>query len=1206
MLSRIKKISAHLSSLVLLIAFHLATSNLAIAESFVIEVRQNGAPLSGVSIIGNRGVNRLPGRTTNTNGLWNVDTGVLSSTSPSIAFSKAGYRFEPAELTLTPSQCPGYRCAVNAIADESPSATIEWSVIDNAAQAVQGIPVQVPGAKLPCPKETDEDGYVFFVVDKRATACSDADGITSNDTVPIVIGQPGDNRSCDYSTTLTSKFHVCARNNFTGYAKASCISRNPTSNPGGSTSYTINVNDIDGPTLDGVSFEGNQGFENLPEIKRVTQQGKIIFSTADLSIGANDPITVVPVRSGYRFEPATLQLSPGTCPQNICNIKAWKSVNSQGALKIDIKETDMPFGGAEITSGTGEQCNSERAGSTDSKGVAVFPVVMRSSCDTEGTILFNAESHGCSFSHTSNTPFQVCPTSQVNLAHVTVSCSQTELKQYVFSGRVVDRNGYGLANVSILNSGSNVATSNGNGEYSLVVAEQDSLRLSASLIPYSFDPEFVSFNSISRAFSGIDFHAVLPNPNTAPVPDDPTCEAKPFYEISGTVLDTLGSPADGITIYNGDDAVAITDGDGKYAFTVAPGADLWVRADVPDADSVNFDPFAYSFPYNFCDRDLDFRTTEEPSLLLGGQVLRYDGQPYKLNDATVTVTFNGQQRATNLDNDGFFTLFAPIDTYYTISVSVPGATFAPGSYSGILTQHAVSLNFTALQPPTATPTSTSTPTFTPNPTATAILPTSAPSPVPTAAPTNVAPTAIPTVSQSRTPTPSGVPATFTASPIPTSNPSIAPSANPTIAMTATPINTAQGSTPVATQPAAITLTAAPSATQGTAAPSATATSTPIPTIAATRTFTSIPTITVTASPTATFTNTATFTATPSPTSTWTPTRTPTPSPTRTANPLLKVMLRPLCASPADANNLPWELQNQFVDPKLVFLVIVATNEEIPIQIPALTTVPFVMPRYDNNTVVLYNGDAGVRGAKISTVTHSGALCPTATPTRTPTNTPTSTFTPTASRTPTFIPGNPQPTSGPQPGPTSPPSLSPTVAPNPTSVASPQPTSNQPAPTLSVPQTAIPATPVATELPTETPLPTATPTATKTPIPSFDITGAIKGTNGRALSAKDKQRMMDSNLAIMVRENDSREVKTFPILDKTTFEFSASVPQGKYVVWLETNGKYDVLSQPQRYRLNVQRKTTGINFAVKPRTANLGKSSSRATAATTRRLRGVAK
>lgn len=392
--------------------------------------------------------------------------------------------------------------------------------------------------------------------------------------------------------------------------------------------------------------------------------------------------------------------------------------------------------------------------------------------------------------------------------------------------------------------------------------------------------------------------------------------------------------------------------------------------------------------------------------------------------------------------------------------------------------------------PSRTPTATRPPTATATPSWTAILP----------------PTSTPTITPTRTRT-----ATLTPSPTPTNSPKPTPTLTRTPSTTPTPTRTASR-TPTASPSATETYTHSPTPTPP---PTNTPTRSPFPTFTPTRTIAPSLTPTATATRTPTFTQSATATPsftktatpTPTPTRTYTPTRTLTPTETRTptVTPTRTPSLTPTATRTPTITLTPTITRTPTITPSPGAQDCCRCAGDLCVE-PALGSCPadcnvIYLAACDGETrrCLPYTATPTATPTHTTTPTHTATATPTSTPTETPTqtDTPTETPTPTPSDTPSAT-ATETPTDTPTESPT--PTITPTetatqtATETPTETATPSPTSTDtPTPTPS--ETSTPtATPTDTPTPTLTPTLTPTETATSTPTPSLTYTATSTATS----------------------------------------------------------------------------------------------------------------
>lgn len=1192
---------------IFLILASLFITSLAFAEHYTIRVRTaGGIPVEGVRVHGTHGVRHLPQLYTNGAGEWSLDTSPLSSATPTIAFTKASFSFDPPELRPGPLACPGGVCTVTAIEGEG-SSVIQWRVITAQGQAVAGIPVEVPGSEVGCGKVSDEEGYTLFVVRKHSTQCNDLDSDLTNNYYPVAPHSPG-TKSCSFTNTLLRGHRVCATaEEMTGYSIADCT-ESPAPPVTGPVTYTIAVKLENGQGVPNVSFYGNEGVNNLSQ--RISDTfGEWRVSTSSVGIPHAGSFTIVPILAGYQFSPSLLKLSPGSCPGNVCRVTAFKNGTSPALIKWRITEGVTPVTGVTVRRPGHYHCGDGVVETSDRNGEVVFSGMVNASCNSADSttindrLSFNPTHPGCTFSHTSSTPFQHCPTTEVYNGVFSASCGASPPSQYTISGAVADPYGRPLSDVVINDNGIAVATTDTQGEYSIVVEANKEVRLSPSKSPYVFDPSLLSIAGVTGSRGDLFFRAVAPDPEGGSLlPGDQNCPVQPSYTIRGVTLDHSGARLPNVEILNNHEVVGRSNAQGEYAITVDAGTDAWITAEYNDT---RFDPAGYSFPSLVCDRsEVNFKQTETLSYILTGTV--FDSGRLRVAGARITLELEDGTRETTTDGSGQYLFSVTDGALYTVRAAKQGLTLSPLGYSDEATSDRFDLHFTALESiaPTATPTPT--PTVTPTPTNTA--------------------TNTPTATATRTFTPSPTP-TITPTPTRTHTPTVTPTVAP--APTITPTWTAT-QTPLPTPTATSTLT--PTATR-------TFTSTPTATPTSTHTPTATPTATGSRSATATPTKTSTPTATPTRTHTPTETATPTPSPTETATPtaspsptpLLTARLTALC-SLDPLTTLRWKITNPSPEVTTVNWDIIGSTHRGSLAVAGYGEVYLTTGTIPSSSNTLRIVQGGVQVDAKSAILVPCAQ-PTATPTPTHTATATSTATPTATVTPTVTP---LPTQGDEVLPTPEPEPEPTPVPEETIVVTPPPAttptpsdSPTPAPTPTVTRTGTPTLeplkPGESYLchlpnddiskgvtmkvnedgksrhlhnhefdflgrcedgrPTPTPTPTITPTPTSAPL-FFKLKGSIKSDkNGRRLNARDIKALAGKNLTLMVQRLDG-DKKMYKLVLGDPYLYALNLPKGEYAAWLRMGENMTVASLPRRYTISLTKNQDGIHFAPRVKWSSL--------------------
>jgi hypothetical protein len=1162
-----------------LIVFLLLTVTSALsaaAETFIIQVNANGVPVSGVTITGNQGVTSLASRFTNNLGQWSVDTTQLISSDFSIGFSHANraLRFIPAEISPSLSTCPGKICNIEAFEDGRPSGIIEWRVVDSNNNAVAGIPINVPGSNVPCPKYTDAQGRVFFSVQKQPTTCDDGDSNQENNFYKVNhLQMPG--KSCTY-TTGPKKFNACVNaNNASGITVANCTNVSNIA-VGTNVEYEIDVLAENGSTIPDTKFYG------LPALESLTTDGygKFKFSTNQAGIAPNSRFTLVPYGNNYNFMPAQLTISPNSCPNNICKITAYYNGSSQAVVRWRVLDSlGIAAGGVEVSVKDPYSCPTSEPVVSNVNGYVYFPTKTRTSCDAADTTVFNdpfrlnAVRSGCSFTHSSQTPFQICPTQLLSDAQINMSCGSSAPEQFLISGKIYNRDGFPLSGAKIFNNGFEVGTSTQSGDYTLMVDSGSSPNLSSKYQNYVFDPAALEINKVTKDFERINFYAVAPDHLFAAPPPAASCPTKNQYEISGFVIDEDGRPMPGVTIYNDYSEVATTNSQGIYSFMAQPGEELWVRAEFYDgflSDGTDFDPAAVALPDNYCDREnINFHAIAVPSHFIYGKVTDSSGQ-VMLPGAEVVLEYGGITRKTLTDSDGQYAHTVPDGEEFTVTASLSGHTFSPLMYSKNAIYSYFNLDFKSNISLLPTPT----PSFTPTPTLTASI-------TPTA---SITFTATPTSTSTNTFTPSNT-ATASATATFTFTPSSTPS--PTI--------TFRGviRTPTATSTSTATLTASStptvtstSTTTNTFTPSRTSTSTATATI--TQTASNTPSATKTQEPSRTATPTKTYTPSNTATVTKTPTATNTASATFTPN--LKPSLKSLCSeNPAEV--LKWAVYNPNSFQISVGWDIYGTNQKGTLLVGPSSEATFETKRVTsitNSARLFYNG------AQVDIL--SSLLIACQQPTIAPTNTPEE-----GKVTICHIPpGNPENAHTLEVGASA---VSAHLAhgdylgecrdgtPIPIFTATVTPDEGKKVIICHIPQ-AHPENAHTIEVSENavdehlahgdylgecrnvTPRPSATPTATTL----YRLSGTLRGKNGRNLSATEKKRFGGMNIAIVVKQM-SGEKKTYTYQLNGAYQYEIAVEKGDYSIKLESGGVLTVTSLPKQYRMPIE-KNQELLFAVR--------------------------
>ncbi|MBN8549817.1 MAG: hypothetical protein J0M12_10930, partial [Deltaproteobacteria bacterium] len=883
-------VGARLCGFALFLAAFLACNASAFAETYEIQFSKSGAPVEGVVVTGNNRVSSQPGLFSGASGRVQLIIENLAAPSPTITFYHPSpsklYSFEPAEMVVNASTCPGRKCLVE-VKEGSATSVIKWTVANQYGAVLPNFPVGSPSSVSASAHVTDLDGNVFFPVRRvTATKCDNVNADLTDNFSAVVPVAPK-NQTCTFASSSLPPFQVCPLGSYvTGYATASCNSI--ATQPYGSTvTYQIRVLNQNGANVGNVEFVGNFGLANKPVSSRMTNgAGVLTLTNVDAGVSASSPIHLV-AKGNYQFYPAEFDLIPNG-PSNSYVVRAFYNGTKTAPVELVVKKNGDALPGVTVKAPWLYGNAEIQTQLTDTNGKVFFAAEQRTACENnQGLLSVMPSMSSCSFSHVSTTPFQVCPTSSSVQMEVTASCGLSAVSQYGLSGRVYDSNGFPLSGATIYLNNQNVGTTNANGQYALTVDEGQSYTLRTASASKTFDPSSVSFVELMRDFRNVNFQAVLPLPDLQAPPRSSLCPVQNSYLISGRVVDSLGEPLAGASIFNNHVFATLTDSDGYYSIEVEALSDNWITAEYNDK---LFDPAAVSFPDVRCDaEETDFKEIESPSFILAGRVT--DAWGYALPDTVLTLTYSGQTRQTTTNLQGLYSMTVPEDELFTLTAEYQGSNISPREYTHIATQNELNLDFFSSYEfgPTPTPTATATPTSTATPTRTAtatatVTPTATATRTPTKTATATA-TATRTATATNSPTATVTP-TATATATATRTPTPPPTATSSPTATVTPTATATA-TATKTATATVTATNSPTATAtrtATVTPTSTATFTPTksPTATATATATRTATATATATKTATATPTRTATVTPTATATATPSRTPTFTPTATA------------------------------------------------------------------------------------------------------------------------------------------------------------------------------------------------------------------------------------------------------------------------------------------------------------------------------------
>lgn len=728
------------------------------AETYTVRaLDQNGQPLAGLEVFGTHGIEAIAGRFTDQAGAWQFDTADLASSEAVIALSggSRGLRFEPSEIQPSLKNCPSRTCVFHGYTDPRPTVLVRWKI----TPAGSGRQLVLPGADYPCPKFVDDDGYALFAVRRPTGACSDTDAATENDTsVMIALGGAGE--TCTFTAINSSLQRFCPRlgDYYLGEFSASCT---PASLPVEGV-YQVTVQDDARRALANVEFYGSEGVESLATYK-TDSTGRFTLRAGSLGVPSlSQELSLIPYYSNLLFTPSLLQVPGGLCPGNRCAVTGFKSAEPQGVLIIEARQGLSPAaqGTTVRIDAAAGVCSRQLITHTDSKGRAYLPFRRAASCTDANRIKFNVSYPGCVFSHSADTPFEVCPTTAINRVGVQASCGYPEPSASLVSGMVFDMDGEMLEGAAVLDGTRELSLSDEQGQFSVRVEKNTTVDLRVKKDDLKFDPVHRALIGLQADLAGLIFRAVGP----ASLQDDPlfgrTCEEKPEYILSGAVYDEFGQRLPGVTIYNDNDIVARSDELGGYSFQVPFRSDNWLSAEL---GAKRFDPAGIGLPSVHCDESaLNFRVFSRPVRLLAGFVKTYDNAG--IAGVPVSLGYGSETFSTETDANGAYDFQAPDGSEFTVQVGEwQSWIFAPSSIIGTADRDFSNLNFVGQPPPTATPTPT--PTFTPTVTPTVTnTPTSTATPTVTKTPTRTnTPTVTATATRTATPTKT---ATATATPIP--------------------------------------------------------------------------------------------------------------------------------------------------------------------------------------------------------------------------------------------------------------------------------------------------------------------------------------------------------------------------------------------------------------------------------------------------------
>jgi hypothetical protein len=707
----------------------------------------------------------------------------------------------------------------------------------------------VPACQL---RTTDASGYVVAPARFRQSACSD-NGSANQAFYRIVPVSPS-GQNCSFTSAVGTGHAICPQSEVvSGNTTAVCppITPPPAS---GNVIYELEVMNSQNQGVPGIEFYGNESFETLTN--RISGgDGRYRFETRLIS-GANagTRFSIIPVSQDYMFVPNIID-TKSMCSLigggvYRCRITAIRSSAAQGALRVRVQQSGANLQGVTFARKAVHGCGSSGSMVSDKNGIIVLPILRQQSCSDADSNSWNdfipliPNLTGKSFSHSSSTPFKVCPTQLVNDATIQANDDNLQNRYFNVQAKVINPAGTPLADIPLFDGPNQLGRTDSLGNFIATVQQGSKLSLEAKATPFSFDPLKLELVDLSRNIEALTFTAVLPVTDDIGVtpPDNNYCPPSPDYIVSGIVRDLSGNPLIGASIFNnnGEAPVAFSDQNGRFAIQIAALSDAWITV---ESGSKLFSPAGFSFPNISCNQAIEFNESTLPDVVLIGQVTS-SGLP--LVGAQVHLAIDGAPALSTVTNDnGLYTLSAPVNSLYSLTVSMQGYNFSPDYRSNVAEFTETDLDFVGTVIPPPSPSTPVPPTQTPVSVLTAVS-------TATTRPTNT-PAAQPTVA-------TAVPTTaFTFSPVPTASrtPTLVPSSSATMAPQPTQTNPSPSASPTRSVTPSRTATRAPSTSptppSNTHQPAPSATRTSAPTASATATRSPTPSVTPSRSPTITST-----------------------------------------------------------------------------------------------------------------------------------------------------------------------------------------------------------------------------------------------------------------------------------------------------------------------------------------------------------------
>ncbi len=239
---------------------------------------------------------------------------------------------------------------------------------------------------------------------------------------------------------------------------------------------------------------------------------------------------------------------------------------------------------------------------------------------------------------------------------------------YTVSGTIRTAVGTPIAGVNVSNGVGQSATTDGNGDYTLVDVRAGSYTLTPSKVHYVFTPVTLPV-TVGGDTTGQDFLG-----------------RELLYTVSGQVLTATGTPLAGVTVSDGATHSAVTDVSGQYTLTdVRAGSYTLTASKV----HYTFAPVALPVEVGGNTVGQDFVGTEI-LYTVSGTVALADGTPVP----GVTVS-DGATHSAVTDGSGQYTLSDVRAGSYTLTASMAGYIFTPTSLPVTVSGNAVGQDFVA-------------------------------------------------------------------------------------------------------------------------------------------------------------------------------------------------------------------------------------------------------------------------------------------------------------------------------------------------------------------------------------------------------------------------------------------------------------------------------------------------------------------------------